>query len=219
MNRLSRRAVLLGLESRFGHEVLDILASAAIDVLACVRSVHDTEVAGSYPLHCFDLAGVEPGAEFLVPLLTPGRRKLRVDEAHAYGLVSGKPVFHPMSVCSPTSLIGAGSIISPMTVIGSHTVAGDYLIMNRAATIGHDCTIGGYCTLGPASVMCGACVLEDGVYVGAGAVLCPKVHVGRNAVISAGAVVNRDVPAHTLVAGNPARTAKTDIAGYRDIGV
>lgn len=219
MTNSSRRAVVLGLESRFGHEVLDILASSAIDLVACVRSVHDTEDAGPYPLHCWDLSGMEPGSEFVVPLLTPGRRKLRVEEAHAAGLVSGKPVFHPMSACSPTSRIGVGSIIGPMVVIGSHTDAGNYLIMNRAATVGHDCRIGAYCTLGPSSVMCGSCVLEDGVYVGAGAVLCPKVHIGRNAVISAGAVVNRDVPAHTLVAGNPARIAKTEIAGYRDLGV
>lgn len=219
MTRSTRRIVLLGLESRFGHEVLDVLASSAIDLVACVTSVHDTEDAGPYPVHRPSLSGLEPGLEFVVPLLTPGRRKLRVDEALAMGLVSGEAVFHPMSFCSPTSRIGVGSVIGPMSVIGSHTTAGDYFFMNRAATIGHDCTIGDYCTLGPASVMCGSCVLDDGVYVGAGAVLCPKVHIGRNAVISAGAVVNRDVPAHTLVAGNPARTAKTEIAGYRDIGV
>lgn len=48
-------------------------------------------------------------------------------------------------------------------------------------------------------------VLEDDVTVGACALLLPGVHVGRGAVVGGGAVVSKDVPAQTLVAGQPAR--------------
>jgi UDP-2-acetamido-3-amino-2,3-dideoxy-glucuronate N-acetyltransferase len=48
-------------------------------------------------------------------------------------------------------------------------------------------------------------VVGDGASVGAGAVLVAPVTVGRCAMVGAGAVVTRDVPAHALVAGNPAR--------------
>lgn len=47
-------------------------------------------------------------------------------------------------------------------------------------------------------------VLEDGAAVGAGATLLPNVTIGRDAVVGAGAVVTKDVPAHTLVMGVPA---------------
>lgn len=44
-----------------------------------------------------------------------------------------------------------------------------------------------------------------GASVGAGSVILPGVTVGSFALIGAGAVVTRDVPAHALVVGNPAR--------------
>jgi acetyltransferase-like isoleucine patch superfamily enzyme len=41
--------------------------------------------------------------------------------------------------------------------------------------------------------------------IGAGAVLLPRLRIGENSVIGAGAVVTRDVPAGSVVVGNPAR--------------
>ena len=46
-------------------------------------------------------------------------------------------------------------------------------------------------------------------WVGAGATILPGVTVGENAVVAAAAVVTKDVPANTIVAGNPARIIKT----------
>ncbi len=50
--------------------------------------------------------------------------------------------------------------------------------------------------------------IEDNVWIGGGAILLPGVRVGRNAVVGAGAVVTRNVPANTVVAGNPARVIR-----------
>lgn len=50
--------------------------------------------------------------------------------------------------------------------------------------------------------------IEDDVWLGAGAVITDGVRVGRGAVVAAGAVVTRDVPAHTVVAGVPARVVR-----------
>jgi len=55
-------------------------------------------------------------------------------------------------------------------------------------------------------------VVEDDVWIGAGAIITDGVHVGQGAVVAAGAVVTKDVLAHTVVAGVPARVVKT-IAG------
>jgi acetyltransferase-like isoleucine patch superfamily enzyme len=47
--------------------------------------------------------------------------------------------------------------------------------------------------------------LRKGCSIGAGAVVLPGITVGAWAMVGAGAVVTKDVPAHALVYGNPAR--------------
>ncbi|GJM42412.1 MAG: hypothetical protein DHS20C20_26940 [Ardenticatenaceae bacterium] len=46
--------------------------------------------------------------------------------------------------------------------------------------------------------------VHDHVWIGAGVILLPGVTVGEGAVVAAGAVVTKDVPARTVVAGVPA---------------
>jgi acetyltransferase-like isoleucine patch superfamily enzyme len=84
-----------------------------------------------------------------------------------------------------------------------------------SVTIGNRCQIGPHVTImdndyhvagdvlqRPASK---PIVLEDLVWVGAGAIILKGVRIGRGAAIGAGSVVTHDVPAGTVVAGNPAR--------------
>lgn len=52
-------------------------------------------------------------------------------------------------------------------------------------------------------------VIEDDVWLGAGAVITDGVRVGRGAVVAAGAVVTKDVPPHTVVGGVPAKPIKS----------
>ena len=50
--------------------------------------------------------------------------------------------------------------------------------------------------------------IEDDVWIGANAVILPGVHIGNHCVVAAGAVVTKDVPPHSLVAGVPAKIIK-----------
>ena len=51
-------------------------------------------------------------------------------------------------------------------------------------------------------------VVEDGVWIGAGAIVTQGVHIGKNAVVGAGSVVTKDIPAYSVAVGNPARVVK-----------
>ena len=61
-------------------------------------------------------------------------------------------------------------------------------------------------------------VLEDHVWVGRGASLMPDVRVGRGAIVGTGAVVTRDVPPTSVVAGVPARVVRSDTTWSRQFG-
>ncbi len=48
-------------------------------------------------------------------------------------------------------------------------------------------------------------VIKKGASIGSGATILANLCVGENAIVGAGAVVTKDVPANTIVAGNPAK--------------
>ena len=123
--------------------------------------------------------------------------------------------------------IGQNSIIEPpfYCVYGQNIHIGDHVYLNFLCTI-LDCNevhIGHHVMIGPTvQIYTSAHLLqaearnqgwevakpvtiEDNVWVGGGAILLPGVRIGRNAVVGAGAVVSRSVPANTIMVGNPAR--------------
>lgn len=51
-------------------------------------------------------------------------------------------------------------------------------------------------------------VIEDDVWIGANAVILPGVRIANHSVVAAGAVVTRDVPANSIVAGVPAEVKR-----------
>ncbi|MCA1563315.1 MAG: N-acetyltransferase [Acidobacteria bacterium] len=52
-------------------------------------------------------------------------------------------------------------------------------------------------------------LVRTGASVGSGATILSNVVIGEHAIVGAGSVVTRDVPAHAVVAGNPARVLRT----------
>jgi len=59
------------------------------------------------------------------------------------------------------------------------------------------------------SLVSGPILIKKNAWIGAGATILHGVTIGENAVVAAGAVVSKDVPANTVVGGVPAKIIKT----------
>jgi acetyltransferase-like isoleucine patch superfamily enzyme len=51
-------------------------------------------------------------------------------------------------------------------------------------------------------------IVKQGASIGTGATILPKTCIGENAIVGAGSVVTKDVPAYAVIAGNPARVLR-----------
>ncbi len=109
------------------------------------------------------------------------------------------------------AVIMMGAMINIGAVIGERTMVDMNVVIGGRGTIGADCHIGAGAVIAgviePPSA--DPVIIEDGVVVGANAVILEGVRVGKGAVVAAGAVVTQDVAPNTVVAGMPAKAIKT----------
>ena len=112
--------------------------------------------------------------------------------------------------------IGKNAVIMMGAMINIGSVVGEGTMIDMNVVLGGRATVGKNCHIGAGSVLAGVIeppsaspvVVEDGVVVGANAVILEGVTVGEGSVVAAGAVVTEDVPPMSVVAGTPARVIK-----------
>ena len=133
--------------------------------------------------------------------------RLAEDGVHAWTVQA------PNVVCLDAVDLGEGAILSPFVTLTSNLRIGRYFHANVGSRVAHDCVIGDFVTFAPGVHCNGNVVIEDHVYIGAGAIIKQgfpgkPLTIGRGAVVGMGAVVTKDVVASTTVIGNPARLIK-----------
>jgi serine O-acetyltransferase len=98
--------------------------------------------------------------------------------------------------------------------IGEGLYIGHYgcIILAAGCRIGHNCSLAQNVTIGVAGTGAerGAPVIGNRVFIGAHSVIVGRITVGDDAVICAGSVVSRSIPARAVVMGNPARVVSYD---------
>ena len=128
--------------------------------------------------------------------------------------------------------VHAPSVVSPEVELGEDVVVGAFCFIAAGAVVGRGTRIQSHTSVwsgvrlgedvfvGPGAMFTNvrhpraafpraphfdATLVDDGATIGAHATLVAPVRIGSCAMIAAGAVVTRDVPAHAIVAGVPAR--------------
>src|SRR5699024_7436080 len=85
--------------------------------------------------------------------------------------------------------VGAGSVICPGTIISADASIGAHVHINFNCSVGHDTVLGDFSTLSPMSNVMGGTNVGAGVFVGGSAVILPRIEIGDEAIIGAGATV------------------------------
>ena len=106
--------------------------------------------------------------------------------------------------------IGASCILCPFVTLTSNIKIGKSFHANIYSYVAHDCEIGDYVTFAPAVKCNGNVVIEDGAYIGTGAIIKQgkpgrPIVIGEGATVGMGAVVTKSVSAESVVVGNPAK--------------
>jgi len=117
--------------------------------------------------------------------------------------------------------VGKGCNLGESVFVEAGARVGDDVTIKNGVQVWEAVEVGDKCFLGPNATFTNdlwprswkrpkeswleATVLEEGATLGANVTVVAGVRIGRYAMVGAGAVVTRDVPAHALVFGNPAR--------------
>lgn len=108
----------------------------------------------------------------------------------------------PSRLCAGSGLLlvhGWGTVVSPGARIGSNVTLFNGVVIGRKDTI----SANGRETKYP--------IVGDDVWIGPHAIIIGGVRIGDGAIVAGGSVVTKDVPAHCVVGGNPAKILRSDV--------
>lgn len=121
------------------------------------------------------------------------------------GLTAAQPMVSTMARIAATARLEPGCAVGHFCAVGPQAVLGPHCLLMHGVVIGHDSTleddvvvcagaaVGGYVTVGARG------------FIGTNAVLAPRIKLGRDCHVAAGAACLRDAPDDSLLLGNPAR--------------
>jgi len=198
--------------SGFGREVAWLAQECGLDVVCFIdddesrqgKSLNEIPVISlAEARRVFASAGVVGGVGH------PKTREMLMARAAKAGYDFATLV-HPRVERSQWVEIGEGTVICAGNILTTNIVLGRHVQINLSCTVGHDVVMGDFATLAPGVHVSGCVRLGRRAFIGTGAVIINgtadvPIVIGDDAVVGAGAVVTKSVPAGGTVVGVPAR--------------
>jgi sugar O-acyltransferase (sialic acid O-acetyltransferase NeuD family) len=153
------------------------------------QTVEGIEVVTSEIFKTIDVADYY----FIIAIGNPKRIRMVYDELTSFNISNWLTVIHPKAYISMNVSIGNGCYVGPNTSISIGCTIGDFCIINQNCSIGHDVILKNYIVVSPGSVLSGKTECDEGVFLGSGVITVPEVLIGKNSVISANTVINRNI--------------------------
>jgi len=113
-------------------------------------------------------------------------------------------IVHPTVSLSSTSVVGHGSVLLANVVATASVTLGAHVAVMPGVVFTHDDVVEDYATFGAGACLAGRVHVEQGAYVGSGALIREDRTVGAWALVGMGAVALRDIPTREVWAGVPA---------------
>ena len=123
------------------------------------------------------------------------------------GLNAGRfeTIVHPTASLSSTAEIGRGSVIHQHVTVTRSVIIGKHVLILPNTAITHGDVIGDYTIVNAGACISGEVKIGRSCYVGTNSAIRQNITIGDYCLIGMGSVVLSDVPANSVVVGNPAR--------------
>jgi sugar O-acyltransferase (sialic acid O-acetyltransferase NeuD family) len=112
-------------------------------------------------------------------------------------------VVHPTAFVAKDAVLRKGCQVLAQAAVCTEVRLGEGCIIQTAASVDHESILGDGVNLSPGVRIAGCVEVGSLTQFGVGAVVLPRIKIGRNAVIGAGTLITEDVPDNAVVERNP----------------
>ena len=136
--------------------------------------------------------------------------KAKIKTKYNNPLISFPSLIHSSVIVGDKSSveIGEGCVICAGCILTTDIRIKDFVTLNLMCTVGHDTVIESNSSFMPAVNISGEVLIHEGVYVGTGVKIINQLEIGERAIVGAGAVVAKSLPANCTAVGVPAKPIK-----------
>ena len=209
-----KKSIIIG-AGTYGEVYLAYLQEAGVDIVGFLDDDPKYEgqrVRGVPVLGSISLLNTLKETDGIEAVYCPlGNNKLRVKfltQARDLGYETPNYI-HPSVIISPNVTIGKGVYILLGTTIMPHTVIKDYVMISMGVHLAHHNILEEGVFLSTGCNFGASIIAHKYAYCGISSTIMTGIHeIGEDCLIGAGAVVIKDVPDRTIVAGVPAKVLR-----------